>query len=188
LAPKKQTARERILSAAIREISARGWGATVRQIAASAKVNQVTVYRLFESTDNLKREALREVSQRNEMAAYLEYILSRDHVPPPSEAMAEMVRLAIGPTANYIRMIIAATTQNPKLVASWNLDSDRPHIKPLLAKYAARLQAQGDMGRSASPEDWANMIVNNLLGNFVRNVLLAGTEYADADPLLPAGD
>lgn len=58
---RKNTASERLLAAALEMFSTRGMAATTREIADAAGVNEVTLFRLFESKDRLLTAVVGEV-------------------------------------------------------------------------------------------------------------------------------
>src|SRR5689334_22874415 len=60
-ATRKATASERLIDAALEMFSRRGMAATTREIAEAAGVNEVTLFRLFESKDRLLAAVVGEV-------------------------------------------------------------------------------------------------------------------------------
>lgn len=60
-APRKETSASRLIAAALALFSRRGMAATTREIAEEAGVNEVTLFRLFESKDQLLAAVVREV-------------------------------------------------------------------------------------------------------------------------------
>lgn len=79
--PKGATS-ERLLSAALEMFSRRGLAATTREIADEAGVNEVTLFRLFESKDRLLRavvgEVVREESEALDGIDFDDYDMRRD--------------------------------------------------------------------------------------------------------------
>src|ERR1035437_10769563 len=100
---KTQATQERILRAAIHEFAYHGFNRGIVHIARKARVNEITIYRLFNDKDGLCRAALRDASRSNTLVTHLTSILAQDTLPCLSETIAELVRLTLGPTRDYYR-------------------------------------------------------------------------------------
>jgi len=83
--PETGSTEERLLSAAVEVLAERGYrGATTREIAEAAGVNEVTLFRLFSTKDNLLAEALIALSDQDQ-----------DLVPSPTgDLRSDLERLA----------------------------------------------------------------------------------------------
>ena len=180
---KTQDTQERILRAAIHEFAYHGFNRGIVHIARKARVNEITIYRLFNDKDGLCRAALRDASRSNTLVTHLTSILAQDTLPCLSETIAELVRLTLGPTRDYYRLLYQAALARPDLLKEWDEDKLRPHTHPLLTEYIRRLQAQGDLVPESPPEQASRDIFGILLGAFSRNVLTPGGELSDPDPV-----
>jgi AcrR family transcriptional regulator len=82
MVPRKSAASERLLAAALEMFSARGMAATTREIADAAGVNEVTLFRLFESKDRLLtavvKEVIRAESEALDRVDFIDFDLRRD--------------------------------------------------------------------------------------------------------------
>src|SRR5215471_16578376 len=78
----KPSASERLLAAALEMFSRRGMAATTREIAEAAGVNEVTLFRLFESKDRLLAAVVAEVvraeSEALDRVDFVDFDMRRD--------------------------------------------------------------------------------------------------------------
>jgi AcrR family transcriptional regulator len=78
----KGSASERLIAAALEMFSRRGMAATTREIADAAGVNEVTLFRLFESKDRLLAavvgEVVREESEALDRVDFVDFDMRRD--------------------------------------------------------------------------------------------------------------
>ena len=81
-APTKGTTSERLIAAALAMFSSRGMAATTREIAEEAGVNEVTLFRLFESKDRLLAAVVAEVvraeSEALDRVDFVDFDMPRD--------------------------------------------------------------------------------------------------------------
>ena len=179
---KRQDAKDKILGAAIHEFAYHGFSLSVARIAKKAHVNEITVWRYFKTKDILCHAAIRAAAQQNALIPYLEASLKQNPLPALSEVVAELTRLILTESVDYYRLVHHAVLCRPDLVEAWDKDKHRPHLRPSLAEYVRRLQAAGTLPATCSPEEVSRDIFGLLLGAFVRNALMPGSELSDADP------
>ena len=134
-AARKATSSERLLAAALEMFSRRGAAATTREIADLAGVNEVTLFRLFESKDQLFAAVVREVvrAQTEALDAVdLENIdLRRDLT-----AIAEVYSDTYQRYEAFIRTMMSQPVQ-PRLTGQIM----REVIQPLRARFIAYLSS-----------------------------------------------
>jgi len=82
MVPRKSAASERLLVAALEMFSTRGMAATTREISDAAGVNEVTLFRLFESKDRLLtavvKEVIRAESEALDRVDFVDFDMRRD--------------------------------------------------------------------------------------------------------------
>jgi AcrR family transcriptional regulator len=82
MVPRKSAASEKLLAAALEMFSTRGMAATTREIADAAGVNEVTLFRLFESKDRLLtavvKEVIRAESEALDRVDFVDFDMRRD--------------------------------------------------------------------------------------------------------------
>lgn len=179
---KRQDAKDKILGAAIHEFAYHGFSRSVAHIAKKAQVNEVTVWRYFETKDILCHAAIRAAAQQNALILYLEASLKRNPLPALSEVVAGLTRLILTESVDYYRLIHHAVLCRPDLAEAWDKDKHRPHLHPVLTEYVRRLLVAGILPAACSPQEASRDIFGLLFGSFIRNALMPGSELSDADP------
>ena len=179
---KRQDAKDKILGAAIHEFAYHGFSLSVARIARKAQVNEITVWRYFKTKDILCHAAIRAAAQQNALIPYLEASLKQNPLPALSEVITELTRLMLAESADYYRLIHHAVLCRPDLAEAWDKDKHRPHLHSFLTEYIRRLQATGMLPAACSPQEASRDIFGLLLGSFIRNALMPGSELSDADP------
>jgi AcrR family transcriptional regulator len=132
-ATRKGTASERLIDAALEMFSRRGMAATTREIADAAGVNEVTLFRLFESKDRLLAAVVREVV-RAEHEALDRVDLEDFDIRRDISAVAEVFYATHEQYQAFLRTMLAHRFQ-PKLTE----DIMRDVIQPLRQKFIAYL-------------------------------------------------
>jgi AcrR family transcriptional regulator len=168
------TARERLLEAAARMFAEQGFeGATTRQIAQAAGVNEVTLFRLFQSKENLQAAVLQRVfDQQAEL-------LATQPAPSCRGLHAELLRLA--------RIYVAVLNQNLPLVRMLigEIHRHREHEKrvlkgifaPIKAELISTIEAASRSG-AALPDINPIMAADMLVGMLFTETLRRGTPLA----------
>jgi AcrR family transcriptional regulator len=132
-AVRKGTASERLIEAALEMFSRRGMAATTREIADAAGVNEVTLFRLFESKDRLLAVVVREVV-RAEHEALDRVDLEDFDIRRDIFAVAEVYYSTHEQYQDFLRTMLSQRLQ-PKLTE----DIMRDVIQPLRQKFIAWL-------------------------------------------------
>lgn len=178
---KRQYAKEKILAAAISEFSSHGFERAISHIARKARVNQVTVYRLFGNKAKLQLAAMLEASRLNPMLVYLKTMLAQDSVPPLSVVVPELGRVACNSGRPLISMIYFAGLQNRKILRAWENSKERNHLLVPILEYVSRLQKQDPTLRAIDPRVLSRAIAGSMLSLFSRNCLFSDMDIADQD-------
>jgi AcrR family transcriptional regulator len=129
----KGTSSERLIEAALEMFSRRGMAATTREIADAASVNEVTLFRLFESKDQLLAAVVREVV-RAEMEALDRVDLENFDLRRDISALADVFYATHERYRAFIRTILAHRF-HPALTEQIM----REVIQPLRGKFIAYL-------------------------------------------------
>jgi AcrR family transcriptional regulator len=132
-AVRKGTASERLIEAALEMFSRRGMAATTREIADAAGVNEVTLFRLFESKDRLLAAVVREVV-RAEHEALDRVDLEDFDIRRDISAVAEVYYSTHEQYQDFLRTMLAHRF-HPRLTE----DIMRDVIQPLRQKFIAYL-------------------------------------------------
>ncbi|MGD1068657.1 MAG: helix-turn-helix domain-containing protein [Bryobacteraceae bacterium] len=132
-AVRKGTASERLIEAALEMFSRRGMAATTREIADAAGVNEVTLFRLFESKDRLLAAVVREVV-RAEHEALDRVDLEDFDIRRDISAVAEVYYATHEQYHAFLRTMLAHRF-HPKLTE----DIMHDVIQPLRQKFIAYL-------------------------------------------------
>jgi AcrR family transcriptional regulator len=177
---KRKDARDKILGAAIYEFSRHGFERAISHIATRAKVNEVTVYRLFRNKSNLQLAALLHAQTANPMVAYMRGVLAEDRVPPPSVVIAALGKIACGEGRDLIAMLYFAGLQNRKILMAWEDSPDRNRLMIPLREYADRLHRQGRL-REIDPDVLSRGIIGSMLSLFSRNCVFSKMSVSDPD-------
>jgi AcrR family transcriptional regulator len=134
LPARKGTSSERLIVAALEMFSRRGMAATTREIADAAGVNEVTLFRLFESKDQLLAAVVAEVvraeSEALDRVDLVDFDIRRDIT-----AVAEVFYATHEKYQAFLRTMLAHRFQ-PKLTE----DIMRDVIQPLRQKFIGYLE------------------------------------------------
>jgi len=153
--------RDHLLDAAARVFAEHGFrGATTRLIAEAAKVNEVTLFRLFGSKDALLGEAIRTRVYEREM------VLLPDE---PGDAHAELTAWASAEHANLvkhrssIRQGMSELTERPELSRCMAHGSKGAYSR--LQKYFGRLIEMGRASKDTNPLHASAMLLGALFAD-----------------------
>ena len=176
--PSGNTARERVLQAAIDVFSSRGFEATIAGVAKAAGVNEITIYRLYRNKKTLQSEAFYAVASHS-INAYLEGVLKRDEVPPLLQSLPEMAELfAHSDNLCFFRMVLWALLENHPIARYWEENTSRPRMLTLLRSYVMRLQERDARYGNLDPTDAARALAGILIGAGVRDGIMKNLDVA----------
>lgn len=177
---KRQDAKDKILGAAIHEFSHHGFERAISHIASRARVNEVTVYRLFKNKTGLQLAALLEAQNANPMITYVRGVLAKKRVPSVSVVIAELGNIACASGRDLVAMFYFAGLQNHKILMAWEHSPLRNRLMVPLREYADRLHQQGRL-REVDPDVLARGIMGAMLSLFSRNCVFSEMAIADPD-------
>jgi AcrR family transcriptional regulator len=109
------TTEERILDAAMRLFARDGLGATTREIARAARVNEVTLFRHFHSKDELLREVVAGWSQRYEIDFEQLRLKTRADFRAGVQRFAETLGRKLTENEDMVRTFIGEVRRHLKL-------------------------------------------------------------------------
>jgi AcrR family transcriptional regulator len=137
---RRNTASERLLAAALEMFSTRGMAATTREIADAAGVNEVTLFRLFESKDRLLtavvKEVIRAESEALDRVDFVDFDMPRDLA-----AVAEVFYATHEQYQQFMRTMLAHRF-HPKLTEDILRDVIQP-LRDKFIRYLAEGQRRG---------------------------------------------
>ena len=137
---RKSAASERLLSAALEMFSTRGMAATTREIADAAGVNEVTLFRLFESKDRLLAavvgEVVRAESEALDRVDFIDFDIRRDIA-----ALAEVFYATHEQYQPFMRTMLAHRF-HPRLTEDIMRDVIQP-LRDKFIRYLAEGQRRG---------------------------------------------
>ena len=163
--------RTHILDAAAKVFAEHGFrGATTRLIADAAKVNEVTLFRLFGSKDALLGEAIRTRVYERE----------RPMLPDePGDAHAELTAWVCAEYANLVKHRSSIRQGMSELADRPDLSRCMAHgpkgSHALLEKYFARLIAQGRAIKDANPVHAATVLLGALFADVMGRDMMPET-------------
>lgn len=155
---------DRLVSAALEMFSRKGLAATTREIADEAGVNEVTLFRLFESKDRLLRavvaEVVREESEALDRVDFVDYDMRRD--------IAKVAEVYFETHQKYQRFM--RTMLANRIQASLTEEIVREVIRPLRLKFLCYL-AEGQRRGVVRPELVLSAAVDAFTGMIFAAVL-----------------
>ncbi len=135
--------RQRLLDAAARVFALQGFeGATTREIAQEAKVNEVTLFRLFQTKENLQDAVLRHVFDQQ-----VEFLAAQPKPAPSASLHADLLRIAQSYQAalqQHISLVRALLAEMHRFGA--NKHALEGIFEPLRAEMISTLEAAGRAG------------------------------------------
>jgi AcrR family transcriptional regulator len=137
---RKSNASDRLLAAALEMFSTRGMAATTREIADAAGVNEVTLFRLFESKDQLLTavvsEVIRAESEAMDRVDFVDFDIRRDIA-----TLAEVFYATHEQYQAFLRTMLAHRF-HPKLTEDIMRDVIQP-LRDKFIRYLAEGQRRG---------------------------------------------
>ena len=172
-----KSAKNRVLHAASKLFAANGFrGTSVRQIANRAKVNEVTVFRLFSSKRSLYKEVL---DCKLRKAAPL-WVLSQVDGNQENDIFSALARdLQRTFDSDFIRLLFFAALENREELRK----SVSPQMNRFYSDLADHLQKQMEKGaiRDADPHMMAKALVTLVVYDRFSNDFLSGESVAADD-------
>ena len=145
----KAAARERLIAAAIRVFEREGLrGATTREIAREAEVNEVTLFRHFQNKDGLLAAVMEHKMQLHTELLETESIWTGDLAHDLHEYGKALYR-ALGKSEAFIRMLVDEAKRQPDYSRQMMIDASRPTCE----RFAARLRDALRNGRMRADLD-----------------------------------
>ena len=129
---------QRILDAALLVFGRNGVsGATTREIARVAKVNEVTLFRYFKNKNELLRQVVMQSSKRYEQVFAAAALDTPDDLRRTVRTYAETYARKLRDNEDFVRTFVGEMTRHLKLCRSLFVES----MKPVRQKFIAYLQA-----------------------------------------------
>jgi AcrR family transcriptional regulator len=171
---------QKILEAAMRVFARNGVaGATTREIARTAQVNEVTLFRYFRNKNELLRRVVLSCSER------LEHIFTE----APCETRADLRRTVLAYAAAYVGMLhenedfvrtfLGELNRHPKLCRSLFIESSKPARQKFIA-YLQNARKRGLVRRNVDVTTAADALSGMLLSGVIRRPLTEGAYRNEA--------
>jgi AcrR family transcriptional regulator len=162
---------QRILDAALRVFGRDGVsGATTREIARVAKVNEVTLFRYFKNKNELLRQVVMQSSKRYEQVFAGASLETPDDLRRTVRTYAETYARKLRDNEDFVRTFMGEMTRHLKLCRSLFVES----AKPVRQKFIAYLQAAQKAGlirNDLDPATAADALSGMLLAGALRRPL-----------------
>ena len=175
---KKQSSREKIVSAALELFSAQGTAVTTKEIAEQAGVNEVTLFRQFGSKHGLLLAVVQEASIADKMQAELSDISSSE------DAVSAYGRLSldlIGAVPELVRSLIGEAGQLP----AENLQAMGTALRQVNQQTVRYLQSSAaELPYGLSYEAAASLLNTLILGRAVTDLASEGHGLWESDDFL----
>jgi AcrR family transcriptional regulator len=163
--------RQRILDAALLVFGRDGVsGATTREIARAAKVNEVTLFRYFKNKNELLRQVVVQSSKRYEQVFAGAALDTPDDLRRTVRTYAETYAGKLRDNEDFVRTFVGEMTRHLKLCRSLFVES----VKPVRQKFIVYLQAaqKGRLVRKdLDPTTAADALSGMLLAGALRRPL-----------------
>jgi len=133
-----KTTGEKILDAAIRVFAKEGVsGATTRKIAIAAKVNEVTLFRLFKNKEELLRQVVMQKSKHFEHVFTDTPITTRADLKKTIKNFTSSYARMLGEHEDFIRTFFGEMTRHPDLCRRLFGESSKPVRQKLITFFQA---------------------------------------------------
>jgi len=161
----------RILDAAVRVFGRDGVsGATTREIARVAKVNEVTLFRHFRNKNELLRQVVMQSAKRYGQVFAGASVKTPDDLRRTVRTYAEAHTRKLRDNEDFVRTFIGEMNRNPKLCRSLFVEA----AKPVRQKFIAYLQAAQKAGlvrKDLDPTTAVDALSGMLLAGALRRPL-----------------
>ena len=166
-----QTTEDRILEAARRAFGRDGVsGATTREIARLAKVNEVTLFRYFKSKNELLRQVvLKTALQYEDIFADAPFATAED-LGRTVRMFAEVYVKVLRKKEEFIRTFLGELNRQPKLCRGLFVESSK-HVRSKFIDYLGRVQKEGLILPGIDPVTTADALTGMLLAGVLRRPL-----------------
>ncbi len=162
---------QRILDAALLVFGRDGVsGATTREIARVAKVNEVTLFRYFKNKNELLRQVVVQSSKRYEQVFAEASLETVDDLRRTVRTYAETHAQKFRDNEDFVRTFVGEMTRHLKLCRSLFVES----VKPVRQKFIAYLQAAQKAGlvrKDLDPVTAADALTGMLMAGALRRPL-----------------
>jgi AcrR family transcriptional regulator len=162
---------QRILDAALRVFGRDGVsGATTREIARVAKVNEVTLFRYFKNKNELLRQVVVQSCKRYEQVFAGASLETVDDLRRTVRTYAETHAQKFRDNEDFVRTFVGEMTRHLKLCRSLFVES----VKPVRQKFIAYLQAAQKAGlvrKDLDPTIAADALTGMLMAGALRRPL-----------------
>ena len=166
--PNDRSPKNRVLRAASKLFATHGFcGTSVRQIASRARVNEVTIIRLFSSKRALYEQVLENKLGRTPTAD--SSLLPASEREQLLHSLADELQQTFDP--ELTRLLIFAALEDPRAIRKW-VSPRMERYYELVGSYLEKLMASGAI-RSANPRLMAQALVALILYDRISNDILA---------------
>src|SRR5476651_402561 len=174
---------QRILDAAIRVFGRDGVsGATTREIARVAKVNEVTLFRYFKNKNELLRQVVLQSSKRYEQVFAWASVETLDDLRRTVRTYAETHAQKFRDNEDFVRTFVGEMTPHLKLCRSLFVES----VKPVRQKFIAYLQAaqkaglvRKDLDRATAADALTGMLLAGALRRPLTESIYSSRRYVE---------
>lgn len=162
---------QRILDAALLVFGRNGVsGATTREIARVAKVNEVTLFRYFKNKNELLRQVVLQSCKRYEHVFAAASVATREDLRRTVRTYAETHAQKFRDNEDFVRTFMGEMTRHLKLCRSLFVES----VKPVRQKFIAYLQAAQKAGlvrKDLDPVTASDALTGMLMAGALRRPL-----------------
>jgi AcrR family transcriptional regulator len=171
---------QKIIEAAMRVIARDGvGGATTREIARTARVNEVTLFRYFKNKNELLRRVVLSCSERFEHIFAEARFETRTDLRRTVMAYAKIYVAVLHDNEDFVRTFMGELNRHPKLCRSLFVESSKPARQKFIA-YLQAAQKQRLVRRNLDVTTAADALTGMLLSGMIRRPL-TGTVYRHED-------
>jgi AcrR family transcriptional regulator len=171
---------EKILAAATLVFARQGVsGATTREIAREACVNEVTLFRNFKNKDELLRRVIQQSSHRFEPVFADAPIKTAADLCRTIESYAAIYMQKLGAHEEFIRTFIGEMTRHPQLCRRLFVEAGKPVREKFIA-YLAAAQKNGLVRSDLDLSTAADALSGMLLSGVMRRPLTSGEYEIDS--------
>ncbi len=177
LTPKRQLTRNRLIEAATEVFAREGLlGATTREIAKVAGVNEVTLFRYFHSKEELLSAVIEGVSAR-QVAILSERVEWTGEVENDIRAFAHLYNTMLENNEALIRTFIGEAKRYPEAARRILVETANP-LRERLANYLREAIERGRVRSDIEPKLAVEMFAGTLLAGMLRRTLNTNLGYS----------
>ena len=169
---------QRILEAATRVFARDGVsGATTREIARLAKVNEVTIFRYFKNKDELLRQVVLQSCRRYEFAFTETPVKTAADLRRTVEAYTAVLMRKLRENEEFIRTFYGELKRHPKLCRRLFVESGKP-VRQKFIDFLLDAQKKGLVRPELDPITTADALTGMLVAGILRRPL-TDPEYSN---------